>query len=205
MSKTAAQQLGLLRRISPYVLPAQRAIIYKAMIWSKMEYASSAWIGATPTSLAQLDSIHNRAKRVIGLPKNEYTDHRIQLLSHRMPHAQGSWSSHPLLLYVLGGGSWVVMPADANIHVYDPRLRWSVRSPDPAVEVPRSNLSAMQDHFYHLRPNYRILFLWQIPSIRSRPSFSREVNDFIAFWLLLHQQLLNDFLSLLLMPSYTMS
>ena len=32
-------------RVSPYILPAQKAIIYKAMIRSKMEYASSAWIG----------------------------------------------------------------------------------------------------------------------------------------------------------------
>ena len=53
------------------------------MIRSKMEYASSAWIGLTPTSLAQLDSIQNRAKRVIGLPTNEYEDHRMQPLSHR--------------------------------------------------------------------------------------------------------------------------
>ena len=83
MSKTAGQRLGLLRRVSPYILPAQRAIIYKAMIRSKMEYASSAWIGATPTSLPQLDTIQNRAKRVIGLPTNEYEDHRIQPLSHR--------------------------------------------------------------------------------------------------------------------------
>ena len=76
MSKTTGQRLGLFRRVSPYILPAQRAIIYKAMIRSKMEYASSAWIGATPTSLSQLDSIQNRAKRVIGLPSNEYEDHR---------------------------------------------------------------------------------------------------------------------------------
>ena len=83
MSKTADQWLGLLRRVPPYILPAQRAIVYKAMIWSKMEYASSAWIGAIPTSLAQLDSIQNRAEHVIGLPSNEYEDHCIQLLSHR--------------------------------------------------------------------------------------------------------------------------
>ena len=31
----------------------------------------------------QLDSIQNRAKRVIGLPSNEYEDNRIQPLSHR--------------------------------------------------------------------------------------------------------------------------
>ena len=32
MSKTAGQWLGLLRRVSPYILPAHGAIIYKAMI-----------------------------------------------------------------------------------------------------------------------------------------------------------------------------
>ena len=74
---TAGQGLRLIRRVSPYILPAQRAIIYKAMIRSKMEYASSAWIGATPTSLAQLDSTQNGAKRIIGLPINEYEDHHI--------------------------------------------------------------------------------------------------------------------------------
>ena len=54
------------------------------MIRSKMEYASSPCFGATPTVtlLAQLHSIQNRAKRVIGLPTNEYEDHRIQPLSH---------------------------------------------------------------------------------------------------------------------------
>ena len=47
MAKTAGQRLGLLRRVSSYILPVQRAIIYKTMIRSKVEYASSAWIGAT--------------------------------------------------------------------------------------------------------------------------------------------------------------
>ncbi|XP_072051972.1 uncharacterized protein [Amphiura filiformis] len=47
MSKTAGQRLGLLRRASPYILPAQRAIIYKAMIRSKMEYASKLAIGTS--------------------------------------------------------------------------------------------------------------------------------------------------------------
>ena len=42
-----------------------------------MKYASSAWIGVTSISLAQLDSIQNRAERVIGLPTNEYEDHHI--------------------------------------------------------------------------------------------------------------------------------
>ena len=43
MAKSAAQRTGLLRRVAPYLLPTQRAMIYKAIIRSKMEYASSAW------------------------------------------------------------------------------------------------------------------------------------------------------------------
>ena len=84
MSETAGQQLGLLRRVSPYILPAQRAITshLRGHDTIKMEYANSAWIGPTATSLTQLDSIQNRAKRVIGLPTNEYEVHRIQPLNH---------------------------------------------------------------------------------------------------------------------------
>ena len=43
MAKSAAQHTGLLRRVAPYLLPTQRAMIYKAIIRSKMEYASAAW------------------------------------------------------------------------------------------------------------------------------------------------------------------
>ena len=42
MAKSAAQRTGLLRRVAPYLLPTQRAMIYKAIIRSKMEYGSSA-------------------------------------------------------------------------------------------------------------------------------------------------------------------
>ena len=52
MAKSAAQRTSLLRRVAPYLLPIQRAMIYKAIIRSKMEYASFAWFGATPTSLS---------------------------------------------------------------------------------------------------------------------------------------------------------
>ena len=60
------------------------------MIQTKMEYTSNDWVGAIPTSLAQLDFIHNGAKRVIGLPKNEYEDHRIQPLNHRKAFGEAS-------------------------------------------------------------------------------------------------------------------
>ena len=136
MSKTAGQRLGLLRRVSPYLLPAQKAIIYKAMIRSKIEYASSVWIDATTTSLAQLDSIQNRAKRVISLPSNEYEDHRIQPLSHR----RAVWAANLFYRMFYKEAPELLCQLMPDIHVYDPRLRRSVRSHDLAVEVPRSNL-----------------------------------------------------------------
>ena len=96
-----------------------------------MEYASSAWIGVTPTSPTQLDYIQNRAKRVIGLPTYEYEDHRIQPLSPRRAVAAATLFHHmfymeaPELLYQL-------MP---DIHVHDPRLRHV----STVCEIPRSS------------------------------------------------------------------
>ena len=83
MAKSAAQRTGLLRRVAPYLLPAQKAMIYKAIIRSKMEYSSTAWYGATPTSLAQLDAVQRRAIRIIGLPENDLLSHQIQPLATR--------------------------------------------------------------------------------------------------------------------------
>ena len=71
MAKSAAQRTGLLCRVAPYLLPTQRAMICKAIIRSKMEYASSAWFGATPTSLSQLDAVQRRAIRIIDLPEDD--------------------------------------------------------------------------------------------------------------------------------------
>ena len=133
MSKTAGQWLGLLRRISPYILHAQRAIIYKSMIRSKMEYASSAWIGATPTSLGQLDSIQNRAKRVIGLPTNEYEDHRMQPSSHR--RAVGAATFFYRMFYK--EAPWVVMPADARHSCPWPQVAMVCEIPWPSSESPK--------------------------------------------------------------------
>ena len=89
--------------------------------------------------------------------------------------------------------------ADARHHVQDTRLWWSVRSQDLAVEVPRSNLVSYARSFLPSTAQLWNPIPAQIPPIRSKASFSGEV---IAFWLLLCQLLLNDFLSLLLMPIY---
>ena len=76
-----------------------------------------------------------------------------------------------------------------DIHVHDPRLRRYARFHDLAVEVPDQTLSAMQDHFNHLRPNYGILFLAKFQQLDQGPA---SVGRLIAFWVLFRQQLLND-------------
>ena len=141
-----------------------------------MEYASSAWIGATPTSLAQLDSIQNRAKRVIGLPTNEYEDHRIQPLSHR--RAVGAATLFHRMFYKEAPELLCQLMPD--IHVHDPRLRRSVRSHDLAVEVPRSNLVSHARSFLPSTAQLWNSLPAQIPASTSRASFSREVNRFLG-------------------------
>ena len=44
-------------RVSPYLNPIQRAMIYKSMVRFKMEDGSSVWMAASETSLSRLDAI----------------------------------------------------------------------------------------------------------------------------------------------------
>ena len=171
------------------------------MIRSTMEYANSAWIDATLTIhvLAQLYSIQNRAKRVIGLPSNKYEDHRIQPLSHR--RAVGAVTLFYRMFYKEAPELLCQLMPD--IHVHDPRLQRSVRTHDLAVEVPRSNLVSHARSFLPSTAQLWNSLPAQIPAIRIRASFNREVNHFVGATLSATSKMI--FLSLLLMPSYAMS
>ena len=176
MAKSAAQRTGLLRRVAPYLLPTQRAMIYKAIIRSKMEYASSAWFGVTPTSLSQLDTVQRRAIRIIDLPEDDLISHQIQPLGtrrevgaltlfHRMYYGEA-----PELLCQL-------LPEHLQL---DPRLRRSVRLHDLAVQIPRSNLVSHKRSFvpsaaciWNSLPEY-------IPSLEKRACFKKEVNRYLG-------------------------
>ena len=175
MAKSAAQRTGLLRRVAPYLLPTQRAMIYKAIIRSKMEYASSAWFGATPTSPSQSDAVQRRAIRIIDLPEDDLISHQIQPLGtrrevgaltlfHRMYYGEA-----PELLCQL-------LPEHLQL---DPRLRRSVRSHDLAVQIPRSNLVSHKRSFvpsaariWNSLPEY-------IPSLEKRACF-KKVNRYLG-------------------------
>ena len=100
-----------------YISLPQRAIIYKAMIRLKMQYAGR---------LTKLDSIQNRAKRVIDLPTMKIIVFSCwySTLFYCMFYKQ----NHQCLCHLI-----------SDIHVHDdPRLWPSVRSNDRAVIVPRS-------------------------------------------------------------------
>ena len=56
---------GRLRRAATFLTLSQRATIYEAMICSKIEYASSVWIGALTTSLFKVDAFQKRAMQTI--------------------------------------------------------------------------------------------------------------------------------------------
>ena len=63
---------------------AGRATVYKAQIRSIMEHACLSWMSTSPTVLNQLDSIHQKALRIIGVNQaTACTELAIPSLQHR--------------------------------------------------------------------------------------------------------------------------
>ena len=73
IASRAGQKLGALRRVANKLDKRGRATVYKAQVRSVMEYASLAWMSASPTTLGLLDSIQRKALRVIGVDEHEAT------------------------------------------------------------------------------------------------------------------------------------
>jgi len=65
IAKKAARMLGFLSRCRAFFTPSDLLKIYKAYIGPKMEVNSHIWAGAPPTILTYLDSVQNRAIRLI--------------------------------------------------------------------------------------------------------------------------------------------
>ena len=84
VSGRAGQKLGALRRISSKLSVPGRATVYKSQVRSVMEYSSLAWMGAAPTHLKKLDSVQERAIKVIGVSEEAAaTSLNIKPLQHR--------------------------------------------------------------------------------------------------------------------------
>ena len=135
-----------------------------------MEYSSTAWYGATPTSLAQLDAVQRRAIRIIGLPENDLLSHQIQPLATR--RQVGALTLFHHMYY--GEAPELLLQLLPEHHQLDPRLRRSVRSHDLAVEVPRSNLVSHGDLLFHLQPAPGIHCLNPFPHWRSGAVLKRR-------------------------------
>ena len=176
MARTASQRLGLLRRAAPYLVPSQRATIYKTMIRSKMEYASSAWMGAPPTSLSKLDAIQRRAVRIIGISEDDGKNYQIQHLGHR--RAVGAITLFHRMFY--GEAPELLQHLLPDRMSIDPRLRRSVRSHDQAVKISRSNLVSHQRSFLPTSAHLWNALPGQITSNQNRLSFKREVNNYLG-------------------------
>ena len=83
MTKDAGKRFGLLKRVSPYLNPNQRAMIYKSMVRSNMEYVSFVWTAASKTSLVQLGATQRRAVKIIAISEASLSRNAIQPLAQR--------------------------------------------------------------------------------------------------------------------------
>ena len=71
ISSRAGQRLGALRRVANKLDIRGRATVYKAQVRGVMEYASPAWMSASPTTLGFLDSLQRNALRIISTSEHE--------------------------------------------------------------------------------------------------------------------------------------
>jgi len=172
MSTDAGKRLGLLRRVSPYLSPEQRATIYKCMVRSSMEYASTVWMGASATSLSSLDAIQRRATKIIDMPQDSLDSIQIQPLEqrrnvgalsllHRMYHQDA-----PTLLNNLLPGPYV--------HRRETRLSTSQHS--AALEPVKSTSSCHKRTFLPATVKLWNCLPQDIVNIRDLKNFKRIVN-----------------------------
>ena len=141
-----------------------------------MEYASSAWLGATPTALSQLDAVQRRAIRIIDLPKEDPTLLQIQSLGHR--RAVGASTLFHRMFYQEAPELLCQLLPD--LQQTDSRLRRSVRSHDLAVNVPKSNLVSHGRSFVPSTARIWNTLPQHIPEIDKRAYFKKEVNRYLG-------------------------
>ena len=66
MAKSASRKLGFLFRAKRFFSPSHLLLLYKTQIRPSLEYCSHVWGDASLSTLSILDSIQNRAVRLIG-------------------------------------------------------------------------------------------------------------------------------------------
>ena len=78
MTTRVSQKLGILRQVTHLLTPHSLSTIYKAQVRSVMEYSPLTWMAVAPTTLKKLDTIQDKAARLIGT-----TSTNIQSLHHQ--------------------------------------------------------------------------------------------------------------------------
>ena len=141
-----------------------------------MEFASTAWHGATPTSLSRLDAVQRRAIRIIDLPKEDLLSHQIQPLAQR--RAVGASTLFHRMYY--GEAPELLCQLLPDKLQLDPCLRRSVRSHNLAVQIPRSHLVSHERSFVPTTARTGNALPLHIPEITKRASFKTEVNRYLG-------------------------
>ena len=176
VAESASQRAGLLRRVAPYLLPTQRAMVCGAIVGSGMECAGSAWFGAAPASLSQLGAVRGRAVRVVGLPGDGLVSHRVRPLG-----ARGGVGALTLFHRMYYGGApgllCQLLPERLRL---GPRLGRSVGSHGLAVQVPRSNLVGHGRSFVPSAARVWSSLPEYIPSLEKRACLKKEVNRYLG-------------------------
>nr|CAI5829594.1 unnamed protein product [Callosobruchus analis] len=156
IAKTASQELGVLFRCRKLYTPEQLLLLYKAQIRPSLEYCSHVWSCAPKHSLKLLDSIQNRAIRLIDTP-NLTRD--LGSLEHRRKVAALS------LFYRFYHGrcsrelSQIITPKAVRKNT-----REALRAHPYQVEVATPRTSLLQHSFF-----WRTSTLWnELPGIISR-------------------------------------
>ena len=78
LANGAKSRLGFLRRVGKVLGGGGRAVVYKAFVRPRLEYAHLAWMGAAESHLERLDAVQEEAARIIGPTASslESLDHR---------------------------------------------------------------------------------------------------------------------------------
>ena len=83
VAKTAGWKLGCIRRVSHLLDGRAIAALYKAQVRSVMEYSPLTWSSCPPSYLGLLDSVQNRATRLIQMKTRDPRCYELQPLQHR--------------------------------------------------------------------------------------------------------------------------
>ncbi len=141
-----------------------------------MEYASSVWTGASPTSLARLDAIQRRAVEIIGVPSESPLLDSIQPLQHRREvgaltlfHRMYHGAAPDLLVQML--------PPPAPV---TRTTRRSTSRHSASLVVPHAESVGHSKTFLPSTTNKWNCLPEDIIAIKDRQKFKREVNTFLG-------------------------